>query len=99
MSPERTNRNISNPGLQLDKPGQDTFLDHDFIQRKGRHIPDLSLEGEAVFEYKTVEDFIRTHVRAVNDMTMREKEAEAKAERIFAAQYMPLQPPDLYSSE
>ena len=59
----------------------------------------VMLEGETVFEYKTVDDFIRTHVRAVNDMTMREKEAEAKAERIFAAQYMPLQPPDLYSSE
>ena len=57
----------------------------------------VMLEGEVAFEYKTVEDFIRTHARAVNDMTRRDKEAEDKAEKIFAAQYMPIQPPDLYS--
>lgn len=57
----------------------------------------VMLEGETVFEYKTVEDFVRTHVRAVNDMNMRDKEAEAKMEKIFAAQYMPIQPPDTYS--
>ena len=57
----------------------------------------VMLEGKTVFEYKTVEDSVRTHVRSVNDLNKREKEAEAKSEKIFAAQYMPIQPPDTYS--
>ncbi len=53
--------------------------------------------GEELYQYPSVEAFVDAHVEAIEGIKRREAKEEDRMERLFAAQYMPVQPPDTYS--